>query len=170
VLQPARAATAAKVSSRYGCRHQPATGRPSTTSPSSTPHNGIPLTYALVPSMGGQVADGRARQAETLGTSTPKRARDELQLRGVVERLGGDVTAAAERRDDEHRHAHPETERSGDAERLGWLLQAFGFGGAVRYSPGVQRAPSAAATWSNQPSFSSYMRNSAVLDHTSGWR
>ena len=38
----------------------------------------------------------------------------------------------------------------------------------VRYSPGVPGGAVGGGTWSNQPSFSSYMTNSAVFDHTFG--
>jgi hypothetical protein len=39
---------------------------------------------------------------------------------------------------------------------------------AVRYSPGVPAGAVGRGTWSNQPSFSSYIGNRAVFDHTSG--
>src|ERR1700735_2276656 len=41
-------------------------------------------------------------------------------------------------------------------------------GGAVRYSPAVPGGGVGGATWSNHPSFSSYMRKNAVFDHTFG--
>ncbi len=39
---------------------------------------------------------------------------------------------------------------------------------AVRYSPGVPAGAVGGGTWSNQPSFSSYIKNKAVFDHSSG--
>ena len=39
----------------------------------------------------------------------------------------------------------------------------------VRYSPAVPAGGTGGATWSKNPSFSSYMWNSTVLDHTSGF-
>ena len=42
-------------------------------------------------------------------------------------------------------------------------------GDAVRYSPAVPAGAVGGGTWSNQPSFSSYIRNNAVFDHTFGF-
>ncbi len=39
----------------------------------------------------------------------------------------------------------------------------------ARYSPAVPFGATGGATWSKNPSFSSYMWNSTVLDHTSGF-
>src|ERR1700722_2409750 len=42
-------------------------------------------------------------------------------------------------------------------------------GEAVRYSPGVPGGAVGGGTWSNHPSFSSYIKNSAVFDHNVGF-
>src|ERR1700691_286470 len=41
-------------------------------------------------------------------------------------------------------------------------------GEAVRYSPGVPGGAVGGGTWSNHPSFSSYIKNRAVFAHTAG--
>ena len=43
-----------------------------------------------------------------------------------------------------------------------------GSGETVTYSPGVPCGATGGGTWSKNPSFSSYMWKSTVLDHTSG--
>src|SRR5580698_7234831 len=42
-------------------------------------------------------------------------------------------------------------------------------GVAVRYSPAVPAGAVGGGTWSNHPSFSSYIRKNAVFDHTFGF-
>ena len=51
---------------------------------------------------------------------------------------------------------------------LEWLGSRMLEGVAVRYSPAVPAGAVGGGTWSNQPSFSSYMRNRAVFDQTAG--
>ena len=77
------------------------------------------------------VADVLRRQADTLGTGTPKSVSMKAQGRGVVEHLGGHEAALGEGRHEEARHAEAE------ADRAAMPPASAGSGLTVRYSPGV---------------------------------
>ena len=73
------------------------------------------------------------------------------------------MAAAAEGREDQH--GYPEAHADRPAVPFAWL----GSGETVTYSPGVPCGATGGGTWSKNPSFSSYMWKSTVLDHTSGF-
>src|ERR1700733_3681642 len=96
------------------------------------------------------------RQADTFGTSTPNRSLTSLSCE-----VWSNTSEAM---------WPPRPRPSGPA-----MLSVPGAGSpivggdAVRYSPAVPGGAVGGGTWSNHPSFSSYMRKSAVFDHTLGF-
>ena len=102
------------------------------------------------------------RQAEMLGACTPKRSSRKRSCdvwsktsdATCPPRLKGERTSIGTRKPMPIGPAVP--------------LASSGSGETVRYSPAVPSGATGGGTWSKNPSFSSYMWNSTVLDHTSG--
>jgi hypothetical protein len=108
-------------------------------------------------------------EPDRLGTSTPKRSAtnfscevwSKVSLAMWPPRLKGEITGQGTLTPSP---SGPLIPRSSD-EAPGSRVDD---GVAVRYPPGVPAGAVGGGTWSNQPSFSSYIKNKAVFDHSSG--
>ncbi len=103
------------------------------------------------------------RQAEILGAFTPKRSSKKRSCdvwsktceATCPPRLNGESTSIGTRNPMPTGPAKPSA--------------SLGSGETVTYSPGVPCGATGGGTWSKNPSFSSYMWKSTVLDHTAGF-